>query len=130
MTIEIPKEIWSEFFDDLSRRRAGWMTRIEVLDNSTGDQILSDGLPLGGVTFEEKAGRREIELSVGETTTRHQFHVISNPVKVEYLNEGDFAGGVIQIGERGGTRTLVRLLNPMPIYIGHENHEIVMASFK
>ena len=130
MTHEIPQEKWSEFLDDLSRRRFGWTTRVEVLNAEVGDQILSDSLPLGGVTFEEKSGRHEIEISVGETADRHQSHTISNPVKIEYLDEGDFAGGVIEIVEENGTRTLLSLLNPMPVYLGYENFEIVMASSK
>ena len=130
MTVNIPQEKWSEFFNDLSQRRFGWTTRVEVLNAEVGDQILSDGLPLNGVTFEEKSGRSEIELAVGETADRHQTHVIPNPLKVQYLDEGDFAGGVIEIKDADQTRTLVRLLNPMPIYLGYENYEIVLASSK
>lgn len=129
MTIEIPKEKWTEFFDDLSKRRFGWTTRIEVLDEAVGDQILSEGLPLGGITFEAKSGREEIELLVGENT-EHQAHKISNPLKVEYLDEEDFLGGVIEIEEENKTKTLVKLLNPMPIYLGYEGYEIMMASSK
>ena len=130
MTIEIPQEKWSEFFNDLSRRRFGWTTRVEVLGGDIGDQILTEGLPLNGVTFEEKSGKKEIGLLVGETVDQHQTHAISNPVKVEFLNEGDFAGGVIAIEEENKTRTLVSLLNPMPVYVGYEGYEIVVASSK
>ena len=130
MTLEIPKEKWSEFFNDLSRRRFGWTTRVEVLDEAVGDQILSDGLPLNGITFEAKSGRSEIELLVGETTARHLAHKISNPAKVEFLDEGDFAGGVIAIEEENKIRTLIRLLNPMPIFLGYEGFEIMVAASK
>ncbi len=128
MTIEIPKVKWTEFFDDLSRRRFGWETKIEVLDESVGDQILSEGLPLNGVTFEEKAGRHEIEIAVGETADSHQTHNISNPTKVAYLDEGDFLGGVIEVEEENNTKTLISLLSPMPVYVGYDEYEIVMAS--
>jgi hypothetical protein len=128
MTIEIPKENWHEFFNDLSKRRFGWTTRIEILDKDTGDQILADGLPLNGVTFEERSGKSVIALSIGETPDLHQTHAISNVVKVEYLDEGDFAGGVIAIEEKNEIRTLVSLLYPMPIYVGYKGYEIVMAS--
>jgi hypothetical protein len=130
MTIEIPQEKWNEFFNDLSKRRFGWTTRVEALNEEVGDQILSDGLSLCGVTFEEKAGRREIELSVGETVDQHLTHVISNPVKVEFLRDGDFEGGVLEIQDEAGTRTLLRILNPMPIYLAYENYAVVMASSK
>lgn len=130
MTIEIPKEKWKEFFDDLSRRRYGWETKIEILDESVGDQILSEGLPLGGITFETKSGRSEVEISVGETAGQHQTHNIFDPSKIAYLDEGDFLGGVIGIEDEGGTQTLIKLLNPMPVYIGYADYEIVMASAK
>lgn len=115
MTTEIPQEKWDDFFNELSKRRFGWKTKVEVLDASLGDQIISEGLPFEGLTFEKKSGRREIELSVGETFERHQTHTIPNPVKVQYLDNGDFFGGVIEIEEENKTRTLVRLLNPLPI---------------
>ena len=130
MTIEIPKEKWTEFFDDLSRRRFGWETKIEVLDESVGDQILSEGLPLNGITFDKKSGRHELEIAVGETTDNHQTHNIENPLKVAYLDEGDFFGGVVEIEEETGTKTLVKLLSPMPIYLGYADYELVMASSK
>lgn len=128
MTIEIPMEKWTEFFDDLSKRRFGWQTRIEVLDEAVGDQILSEGLPLNGVTFEEKSGRRELEIAVGETTDNHQTHNIANPTKVSYLDEGDFLGGVVEIEEEGNRKTLISLLDPMPVYVGYDEYKIVMAS--
>ena len=128
MTIEIPKERWTQFFDDLSKRRFGWETKIEVMNESVGDQILSDGLPLNGITFEEKSGRNKIEIAVGESADQHQMHNISNPVKVAYLDKGDFLGGVIQIEDEDNTKTLISLLNPMPVYVGYDEYEIVMAS--
>lgn len=128
MTIEIAKEKWKEFFDDLSRRRFGWETEIEILDESIGDQILSEGLPLNGITFEEKFGRRELEISVGETAGQHQTHSISDPVKVRYLDEGDFLGGVIEIEAENQSKTLIKMLDPMPVYLGYADYEIVMSS--
>ena len=130
MTIKIPQGKWTEFFNDLSKRRFGWTTRIQVMNEAVGDQVLSEGLPLNGVTFEEENGKGKIELMVGETTAQHQTHIISNPVKVEFLDEGDFLGGVVEIVEKNKTRTLIQLLNPMPVYLGYENYEIVMASSK
>ena len=115
MTTEIPKEKWAEFFNELSKRRFGWKTKVEIHDESLGDRILSEGLPFDGITFEEMPGRNEIELSVGTTFDRHQTHKISNPLKIEYLDHGDFFAGVIEIEEENNTRTRVRLLNPLPI---------------
>lgn len=130
MTIEIPRDKWAQFFDDLSKRRFGWETKIEVLNESVGDQILSEGLSLNGISYEEKSGRHVIEIAVGEDTQQHQTHSILNPVKVAYLDEGDFLGGVIDIEEADKTQTLIKLLNPMPVVIGYDEYEMVMASSK
>lgn len=128
MTNNIPKAKWIEFFNDLSKRRFGWETKIEVLNESVGEQILSKGLPLNGIIFEEKSGK--IEISVGENTDQHQTHSLLNPVKVGYLDEGEFLGGVVEIEDEKMTKTLIKLINPMPIFLGYEDYQIVMASSK
>ena len=128
MTIEIPKEKWAQFFNDFSKRRFGWETKIEVLQESLGDQILSEGLPLNGVIFEEKSGRSEIEISIGENTEQHQTHNISNPTKVSYLSENEFRGGVVEIEEENYTKTLIRLINPMPVAVGYAAYQMVSVS--
>lgn len=128
MTIEIPEEKWKQFLDDLSKRRFGWETRIEVLNESVGDQILSAGLPLNGITCEERSGEHKIEIAVGETPEHHQTHNISNPKVVAYLDEGDFLGGVLEIKDENETKTLITLLNPMPIYLGYGDYEVAFAS--
>lgn len=130
MTIDIPKEKWTQFLDDLSRRRFGWATKIEVLDEAVGDQILSENLPLNGVTCSEKSGKPEIEIAVGDTAAQHQTHTITNPAKIQYLDEGDFFGGVIEIEDAEKAQTLVRLMNPMPVCVGYADYEIVMVSAK
>lgn len=129
MTIEIPIEKWKEFLDDLSRRRYGWTTRVEVLDDSVGDQILSEGLPLNGIIFTDQGSRSEIELLIGDTAD-HLAHAIANPVRIEFLDDENFPGGVLQIVDGNKTRTLVRLLNPMPVYLGYENFSILVAASK
>jgi hypothetical protein len=125
MTLEIPKEKWTEFFNDLSKRRFGWETKIEVIAEDLGDQILSEGLPLNGVTFEEKSN--SLEIAVGENATQHQFHTIEKPIRVAYLNGNDNYGGVVQI-EDDASKTLIRLVNPMPVYVGYTGFKIVSVS--
>jgi hypothetical protein len=114
MTIEIPKEKWSEFFNDFSRRRFAWET------------ILSEGLLLNGIIFEERNGKSTLEISVGENTEQHQTHNIVNPTKVAYLGENG-SGGVLEIEEETGVKTLIRLINPMPVYVGYAAYQIVAA---
>lgn len=126
MTLYIPKEKWTNFFNDLSKRRFGWETKIEVLAESVGDQILSEGLPLNGVTYESKLNK--IEILVGENTEHHQTHNIINPVRVAFLSEEEYQTGILEIEEEKGTRTLVRIINPMPVHVGYINYQIVATA--
>lgn len=119
MTLNIPKDEWANFFDDLTKRRFEWKTNLEVINAEIGDQTLSDGLPLKGVTFEDKGGRQTIEILLGKDADRHQAHNIAEPEKVAFLpNDGD-GGGILEIEESDGTKTLVRILEPMPIKTGY-----------
>ncbi len=58
MNFELKKEDWARFFDNLSKRRFEWMTEVEVLGANVGDQTLSNGLPLNGITVEVVGGYR------------------------------------------------------------------------
>ena len=128
VTIEIPKEKWTEFLNDFSKRRFGWGTKVEVLDQSVGDQILSDGLVLNGVTHEDKSGNCTVEISLGENVEHHQTHTISKPVRIAYLSENNSHVGVLEIEEGNGTKTLISLVNPMPIYFGYASYQVILSS--
>lgn len=119
-TIEIPKEKWTEFLNDFSKRRFGWKTKIEILDESVGDQNLSEGLILNGIINKDKSGNCKIEISLGENIVHHHTHTITQPVKIAYLRETDSKVGVLEIIEATNTKTLISLMHPMPIFMNNE----------
>ena len=123
MTLDIPREKWAQFFSDLSKRRFGWTTKIEVMNDSIGDQILSENLPLTGITAEQTGDKTTIEIAVGENTT-HQSHTIVNPLKVAFLGDNEKAGGFVEIEEANGTKTLVHIIEPMPIMVSYSECEM------
>ena len=124
MNYEIKRENWADFFESLSKRRYEWKTKIEVLNPEMGDQILTEGLPLNGVTVETKGDRTSIDVSVGENTEAHQTHNIKNPSKVAFLAGADNRGDVIDIEEADGTKTLITFVEPMGILIGYMEIDI------
>lgn len=124
ITIEIPKNKWTEFLNDFSQRRFGWETTVEILDKSVGDQLLSEGLTLNGVTHEDKSGNCEIEISLGESVEKHQTHTISKPVKVAYLSENDSHAGILEIEDVEGTKIMLSLIQPMPVYFGYASYTV------
>lgn len=127
MTLKIPKEEWANFFDDLSKRRFEWRTNLEVINSEFGDQILSDGLPLLGITFEKGAKVPVIEIALVKDLDHHQTHNIFDAKDVEFLPNKDDAGGILKIEENDGTKTLVRLLEPMPIESGYGAYRVANA---
>lgn len=119
MTLNIPRERWGDFLDDVTRRRFEWKTSLEVINGEIGDQMLSNGLALRGVTFEDKAGKNVIELILGDEADRHQTHNVFDPASVAFLPDEKDGGGILEIEEEDGTKTLVRLLEPAPLKRGY-----------
>ena len=129
MTIEVPKERWKEFFDNLSRDLDGWETRIEVVNNDVGAQVLSEGLPFHGLTAEtDRSGEFTIKLSVGNGTHGHQTHTVETPFKVSFEGAGVGPGGVLDIEDAAGTKMLITLIQPFPILLEYRNTEMVSVT--
>ena len=123
MTSEIPREQWKVFFDDLTKRRFEWETKIEIFDDDIGNQILDKGLPLNGITIEKKAEDTFIEIFIGTDDERHQTHTIKNPTKINYLGEGEKPSGIVEIVEMNTRKTLVHIIQPMPINVQYIEQE-------
>lgn len=128
MTYDIPRQEWSSFFDDLSKRRFEWQTKIEVISETIGDQILDEGLSLNGITAEERDDECLIEILVGHDKDHHQTHNIANPSKIRYLADEENPSGIIEIEEDDGTKTLVYIIQPMPLVIKYVGTKEITAS--
>lgn len=115
MTSEIPREDWQMFFDDLTKRRFDWKTKVEVLNDDIGNQILGEDLPLSGITCEKRGLDTFIEIFIGTDDDHHQTHSIKNPTKIVYFGEREKPSGILEFEEMDGTKTLVHIIQPMPI---------------
>ena len=127
MTLNIPRDEWRNFFNDLTKRRFEWKTSLEVINEEIGNQMLNEGLPLEGVTAETKDDQIVIEILLGRDPERHQTHNIFNPAQVAFLPNKADAGGILEIEEKDGTKTLIRILEPMPIESGYGSFRVAGA---
>lgn len=118
MNAEIKKENWKNTFDELTKRRYLWKTRIEVLSNAFGDQILSENLALNGITLERRGDMTSIDISVGENTESHQTHMIKDPSRVAILAGDSMHGDIISLEQTDGTRTLITFIEPVGLLLG------------
>jgi hypothetical protein len=123
MTTEIPRNKWKEFFDNLTRNLDGWETNVEVVSDSVGAQVMSDGLPFGGLCFDEAAN--DIELVIGTDPANHQTHTLSEPLSVAFEGSDVGPGGVLDIEDASRTKTLIHFLRPCPVLAEYQKTEIV-----
>lgn len=128
MTNEIPMHNWEMFLDDVTKRRFDWQTKIEVLSEEFGNQILDEGLPLSGITLERKGDETTVGIMVGTDDDHHQTHNIKNPTKILYLGDDDKPSGIVEIEEADKTKTLIHIIQPMPLVIKYvDQHETTAA---
>jgi len=128
MIQEITKQDWKQFFDDLTKRRFEWQTKVEVFSKGFGHQILDEGLLLVGITAERRGDKTVIEVIVGEDADHHQEHNIENPLKINYESEEGESGGIVDIEEENGTKTLIHIIKAMPLEIEYRKTEGIVAA--
>lgn len=127
MTNEITKQEWKQFFNDASKNYLAWQTKVEILKDDIGAQVLSEGLPLIGFMFEEKAdgGQNAIEIMVGEESGTHQTHAVFNPQKVFFEQGEDNASGIVEIEDESGAKTIVYLAQSVSVMVEYEEVQIM-----
>jgi hypothetical protein len=123
MTNEVAKRNWGKFFDELSRQRLGWETRVQVFKEDIGAQTLADGLALGGFMFEEKTNGA-VEIMLGANAGSHQTHTIFSPQNIFFDARKD-GGGIVEIEDADGAKTLVYFVAPAKVLIEYGESELV-----
>ena len=110
-TVEIPRDQWLPYFNDLSKRYSGWGVTLEVLGpGDLGDQPAAQGPPLQGLSY-EKAGSEagDILVEVGDAGFPYEVHHVDHPRRVLVTDSDPGAETDIQIESEEGVVTLVRL---------------------
>lgn len=130
MTTKIEREGWKPFLDELSRNLAGWQTVVEIFSDNVGAQILAEGLPFGGLTYEDGSGKPVIELALGGDPENHQARTIVDPKLVAFEGTGVGPAGVLDIEDAAGTKTLIKFIQPFPVLAEYMESEIVRVAAK
>jgi hypothetical protein len=124
MTLNIPKTEWGNFFDDLTKRRFEWKTSLEVINRDIGSQMMSDGLPLKGITVEFDGEKHIVEILLGMDAEHHLTHNVFEPTVVAFLPNDSDPGGILELEEEDGTKTLIRIIEPMPVESGYGAYRV------
>ncbi len=126
MTREIPKNAWKDYFDELGRSMIDRETSVQVLSPDVGAQILSDGLPFIGLTYDEN-GAGTIELAVGSAPDAHHTHYIGVPAKVAFEADADGLTGTLDIEDAAGVKTLIHFDRKIPVLAPYVKSELMAA---
>lgn len=106
-TIEIPRQTWAVYFDNLNERALSTPIRLEVENRDIGDQEMTRRLPLVGIDLETKGSEAgDIEVTVGNE--RQEFmHHIDNPTRVYLKVDDDGNIDCMEIEDQDNGKTLV-----------------------
>ncbi|HEX9422937.1 MAG TPA: DUF5335 family protein [Pyrinomonadaceae bacterium] len=108
-TREIPRNEWTRFFNNLSRRQEGWQVTLEVFGADIGDQVEERNLFLAGVTAEVADKGDQIEIMMGGKPSGHVTHMIAAPILVELQQTDLGVDSALQIKSADGITTLLHL---------------------
>ncbi len=108
-TRQIPRDEWTKFFDNLSRRQEGWEVTLEVFSPEIGDQVEEKHLFLSGLAAEVRDAGDQIAIMLGGKASKHMTHMISTPTRVDLQQTDLGVDSSLRIKAADGTTTLLQL---------------------
>jgi hypothetical protein len=107
-SIEVPKQSWTSFLQDLNRLAQDRPVRLEVINRELGDEEMASKLPLVAIDFETKGSERGDFLVTLMSDDGPLTHRIEKPTQLYVAH--DEAGGLLQtlaVLEAGGGETII-----------------------
>lgn len=111
-TRQIPREEWTKFFDDLSRKLEGQSVALEVFGPNIGDQVEERRMFFAGLAADmtdEAGSQGQIEIMLGGNPDAHLTHTITAPIEVDVQQTELGVASVLRIKAADGTTSLLRL---------------------
>lgn len=107
-TREIPINEWTGFFDNFSRKHAGWLVNLEIFGPEIGAQVQQRHLALGGITDEwDEVEGNTITIMTGLKPDDHITHSITHPTAVSLEQTDEGADAALAIKSSDGMTTLL-----------------------
>ena len=127
MTQVIKKQDWKGFFDRISSDFMDWEATVELLNDNIGARVLNDGLLFSGITYDDRSGSDRMELRMGIDIDHHQTHNIEHPQTVLFEPSNSGSGGMLDIEDSDGAKTLIEFRRPKPMLVEYVKSEILLA---
>ena len=106
-TMEIPRDEWVPFLDQLSRLHEEEMITVEVLRLDFGAQLQVVGLPLEGISADPTRLASTITIAAGAAPDQHIEHHISQPLHVRIMRGTTGDDEVLEIEAADESTTLL-----------------------
>lgn len=114
--LEIAKEKWREYFEDLGRIYGGWAVTVEVLLGEQGDQRRIDNRPLRGLSYETKGSQAgDILIETGDLSLPLEVQHIHRPTAVRASAIHPGAEVDLEIESEEGETSLIRIRRRLPL---------------
>ncbi|MEP6947395.1 MAG: DUF5335 family protein [Acidobacteriota bacterium] len=127
MTEVIRKQDWKGFLDRISCDFVDWETSVRILNGVNGAQVLTDGLPFNGISYDDKQGGEHMAVALGLEPDRHQTHSIEHPKSVMFELADRGPGGTLDIDDESGMKTLIEFRRPRPMLVEFVKNEILLV---
>lgn len=104
----VPRERWSEFFDQFSDGNRGRQLAIESISEELGDETLIQDAPLLAMVYDRPGKGNDLVIEVGQAEVTYA-HTIDAPTEV--LTGQNAVGQIVAlwITDTAGTKTLIKL---------------------
>src|SRR5574341_312912 len=106
-TREIPKQQWQVFCDEFSRQHEGWLVTLEIF-GEVGAQTETVGLPLIGVSVDQKDNENTLSILLGGKSGKHVTHTIVDPARLWIAETETGAHEALKIETNEGEGMLLR----------------------
>jgi hypothetical protein len=108
---KIPQHQWVQFFNDFSRRHAGWLAEVEVREQGDASRVEARRLPFEGITVDLKPGALDTTSIILEMQTNvHLTHMIPRTRQIYFTENPPQIE--IQVIAANGDRTIAHFHSP------------------
>ena len=101
----VPQSEWRPFFDRLANALLGKRAEIEVASLDLGDQIVTEWIPMIGITYDSRDDLLDVALDRTDHLIRHPREIV--------VEEGPEGVASVAVVDADGTRQVVRLKMPL-----------------
>jgi len=107
-SFQIGQDSWPQFFVAFSAGNQGRNVGIEVIDDETGEERITNSAPLLAVDYDPQDKGDDIVIATGRDGIDYT-HTIASPMEV--WEEEDEQGNIVslEITDRSGVRTVVQV---------------------